>query len=349
VPLRDLALLPRLADGWTFLYVEHVRIDQEEHAIVLWDQAGRTPVPIAALSVLLLGPGTTVTHAAMLALAENGCAAVWCGDGVVRFYAAGLGETRRAGNLLAQARAWAEHDEHLRVVTRMYARRFEEPLDAGLTLQQIRGMEGVRVREVYARASREYGVPWHGRSYDPGRWGAADPVNRALSAANACLYGLCHAAIVATGFAPGLGFVHTGKALAFVYDIADLYKADTTIPAAFAAVAENTGDGLEARVRRRCRDVFRASRLLERIVPDIQAVLGLKEEAVAAYERQATSPDVTRLWNGDDDLPGGQNYAPTEEELELLAATRHLEPAPPNGATAPLEDDDADDFGDALR
>jgi len=141
-----------------------------------------------------------------------------------------------------------------------------------ITLQQLRGKEGIRVRQAYAAASQEHGVEWRGRSYNRGNWSAADPVNRALSAANSCLYGLCHAAILAAGYSPGLGFVHTGKQLSFVYDVADLYKARITIPVAFreaAASAEN----LEPRVRRACRDVFRAERLVERILPDIARAL----------------------------------------------------------------------------
>jgi len=104
----------------------------------------------------------------------------------------------------------------------MYAMRFPDPLDPGLTLQQIRGKEGMRVRAAYARASEETGVPWHGRAYQQGAWAAADPVNRALSAANSCLYGICHAAIESAGFSPAIGFVHTGRMLSFVYDVADL-------------------------------------------------------------------------------------------------------------------------------
>lgn len=187
-------------------------------------------------------------------------------------YAQGMGETRSARNLLLQARLWSDPVAHLEVVIRMYQMRFSEELTEGLTLQQIRGREGVRAREAYARASRETGIPWRGRSYRSDDWQSSDPVNRALSSANSCLYGVCHAAIVSLGYSPGLGFVHTGKMLSFVWDVADLYKADITIPLAFQVVADGTTN-LETRVRRACRDSFSQSRMLQRIAPDITYAL----------------------------------------------------------------------------
>jgi CRISPR-associated protein Cas1 len=281
VSLKDLHVLPRVRDSWSYLYVEHCRVDQEDKAIAVHDAQGKVPVPCASLSLLLLGPGTTITHAAVRTLAECGCLVGWSGEHGVRFYAVGTGETRSAANLIRQARLVSDPELRLKVVKNMYRMRFREPLDESLTLEQIRGKEGVRVREAYARASRETGVPWSARSYRRDRWETADPINRALSAANSCLYGLCHAAIVATGYSPGLGFVHTGKALSFVYDIADLYKTETTVPAAFQAVAEGT-HALETRVRKACREWFHRERLLPRIISDID--LALEIEAGATVE-----------------------------------------------------------------
>jgi CRISP-associated protein Cas1 len=316
--VTDLAQLPRVADGWTFLYTEKVRIERADYAIELRDKTSRVHVPTAALSVLMLGPGSTITHAAVLVLAESGCSVVWCGENAARFYASGLGETRRAHNLEAQAAAWASKTKHMEVVRRLYTMRFPERLPDGLTLEQIRGHEGVRVREAYAAIAQETGVGWSGRAYRRGDWGSADPVNRALSAANACLYGVCHAAIVATGFSPGLGFVHVGKQLSFVYDIADLYKVEVTVPAAFRAVSESV-DNIESRVRRTCRDLFHSSRLLERIVPDIQRAVGLAPEKarLVVHRGEEAQADVEEglgeapgtLWNEDGArTDGGRNF-----------------------------------------
>ena len=191
----------------------------------------------------------------------------------------------------------------------MYQMRFPEPLDPDLTLQQIRGKEGVRVREMYARTSEETGVAWSGRSYQRTEWFYADPVNRALSAANSCLYGICHAAILSAGYSPALGFIHTGKQLSFVYDVADLYKAELTIPAAFAAVAED-GPGLESRVRHKCRDLFHEQRLLARIVGDLQFVLNgdpNTEQADEASDDEFAADEAAPggLWDPDQGVVAG--------------------------------------------
>ena len=297
--MEDLHLLPQIRDRASSVYVEHARIDRHEKSIAVWDEQGFTPVPAAALAVLMLGPGTTVTQAAITTLADNNCLVIWCGEENVRFYAAGMGGTRSAYPVLRQARLATDPRLRLEVVKRMYRMRFQEAVDELLTVEQLRGMEGVRVREQYARISRETGVEWTGRTYDRTNWGAADPVNRALSCANSCLYGLCHAAILATGYSPALGFIHTGKQLSFVYDVADLYKVEMTIPLAFQIARENP-DNLERAVRHKCRDTFRETKLLQRVVPDIKKALGGKdadEEADFAPDADPALP--TELWTPD--------------------------------------------------
>jgi CRISPR-associated protein Cas1 len=310
----DLRTLPKVRDSLSYLYVEHCRIDQEAKAIALHDADGKTPVPCASLLLLMLGPGTSISHAAVRVLAESGCLICWVGEESVRFYAQGLGETRSARGLLRQAQLCSHPETRLEVVMRMYRMRFREPLSEGLTLEQIRGKEGIRVREAYARASRETGVPWSGRAYRRDGWQAADPVNRALSAANSCLYGVCHAAIVAAGYSPGLGFIYTGKMLSFVYDIADLYKPEITIPAAFQAAAEGA-EGVESRARYACRDLFREQRLLARIVPDIQTALRVGDEDESAFDWDAAAPGG--LWDPTGEVKaGGVNYADEEVSPE---------------------------------
>ncbi len=272
--MRDLRELPKLRDGLSYLYLEHGRVEQKYRSVEFVDEEGSlTLIPASALAVLMLGPGTTITHAAVKALADNGCLLVWTGQDGTRMYAQGSGETRKAYRLLRQAQLSSDPQERLLVIRRMYQMRFPEPLDPRISLQQIRGKEGLRVRQTYAQASQEYGVPWHGRNYQRKDWARTDPINRALSAANALLNGLCHAGIISGGYSPALGFIHTGKQLSFVYDIADLYKADITVPVAFRTVAESE-EKVEARVRQACRETFRERKLLGRILPDIERLLG---------------------------------------------------------------------------
>lgn len=317
--MDDLRQLPRFEDSLSYLYIEHARIEQHEKAIAVQDASGLTPVPAAALSLLMLGPGTAITHAAVKALADNNCTVAWVGDDGLRFYAAGTGGTRGSSGLLRQARLMSVPRLRLAVVMRMYRKRFSGGLDANLTLQQIRGMEGIRVREAYAKASKATGVPWTGRSYKRGDWAAADPVNRALSTGNACLYGLVQAAILSAGYSPALGFIHTGKQLSFVYDIADLYKVDLVVPTAFEVAAWQNVSA-EGQMRVACRQKFQDARLMQRILPDIAELFdrtGLPTTPDdPAWDAESSSPGA--LWDPDGAgvaeprVEGGVNYAPDD-------------------------------------
>jgi CRISPR-associated protein Cas1 len=301
--MQDLHELPKLRDSLSYVYLEHGKLERTQSAVEFFDaKGGRTLVPATALTVLMLGPGTSITHEAIKVLTSGGTLVMWCGEEGVRYYAQGLGETRRAYHLLKQAELASDPKKRMGVVLRMYRYRFDETLHPELSIEQIRGMEGARVREAYAAASRKYGVPWNGRNYDRTNWGNADPVNRALSTANACLNGLCHAAIVSGGYSPGLGFVHTGRQSSFVYDIADLYKTNLTVPLAFKLVAESTAQ-LETRVRYACRDAFREQRLLERILPDIHSLLGITANELALgadADNDQAKPEP--WWDPPDDL-----------------------------------------------
>jgi len=290
--IEDLHQLPKFRDAVSYVYVEHARVDQHERSIAFYDEEGMTPIPIAATAVLMLGPGTRVTHAAMVAIADNNALAVWVGEEGVRCYAHGMGGTRSSAALLRQAALVSDESARLAVVRRMYRMRFQQEPDAGLSIEQLRGMEGARVRDTYARFSRETGVEWTGRNYDRGDWKAADPVNRAFSAANSCLYGVCQAGILSLGYSPALGFIHTGKQLSFVYDVADLYKTEISIPIAFAVAEENPPE-LERAARLRCRDMFKEKKLLPRIAADLHLLLGGDEEEFAPDEDPALP---TALW-----------------------------------------------------
>lgn len=282
--------LPKLRDSLSYLYIEHAIIDRKQSAIEYVQKDGRVMVPIAALCVLMLGPGTSISHAAVKALAENGCTVNWVGEDATRFFAHGMGETHKSRHLLRQAELVCDPTMREKVVKNMYLYRFNELKD-DVSLQQLRGMEGARVKGLYARASQQYGVQWQRRNYNRGDWQDADPINRALSSANALINGICHAAIVSGGYSPALGFIHTGRLLSFVYDIADLYKAEISIPAAFQTVAESS-QNVERRTRISCREKIRETHLLKRILPDIDSLL---EMDVSSDDSFAEDP-ASELW-----------------------------------------------------
>ncbi len=281
---KDLHELPKVSDSLSYIYVEHAKIKQEGHSIAIFNKTGKTPVPCASLNILMLGPGTNITHTAIKNLVENDCMILWCGEEGVRLYAQGLGRTRSARNVIYQAFLSSIPAFRLIVAKKMYMKRFEEEIFFNASIRQLRGKEGARVRKVYYDNSKRTGVPWKGRSYNRGSWNVSDPINRAISAANSCLYGISHAAIVAMGYNPALGFIHTGKQLSFVYDIADLYKTKITIPLAFNIVKESTTQ-ISRRVRLACRQSFHEHRLLKRIVSDIKSILDIEDYLTASQKK----------------------------------------------------------------
>lgn len=275
IPLRPIPIKDRAA----MVFLEYGQLDVIDGAFVLVDQNGvRVQIPVAGLVCILLEPGTRVSHAAVVLAARVGCLLVWVGEAGVRLYAAGQPGGARADRLLHQARLALDEDLRLRVVRKMYEMRFGEAAPQKRSVEQLRGLEGVRVREMYKALAKSYGVTWKRRDYDPTNWQAGDVPNQCLSAANACLYGLAEAAILAAGYAPAIGFLHRGKPQSFVYDIADLFKFETVVPVAFRVAAkiergERGKDSPERQVRAACRDSFRKANLLERLIPSIEEVL----------------------------------------------------------------------------
>ena len=303
MPSRESSLrqLPFVRDSLSFLYVEHARIEQDASAIAIIDKQGRTPVPCASLLTLVLGPGTTVTHAAIKAMANNGCQVAWVGEGMTRFYAHGSGETMSSRNLLRQATCWGDPGLHLEVALRMYEMRFGERPKAASSMDSLRGQEGLRVRKAYETEARRHNVAWKGRFYEAQKWETMDTANRALSMANAHLYAVCRSAIVSMGYSTGLGFIHSGHILAFVHDIADMYKLRYIIPLAFAQASSGDED-LDHRVRRACRTVFVESDLVGRIAEDLSALFDIAE--VDTREKASIW-----LWDPEREaVPAGVNY-----------------------------------------
>ncbi|PWI05768.1 type I-E CRISPR-associated endonuclease Cas1 [Streptomyces sp. NWU339] len=301
-------MLPRIADSLSFLYLDIVRILQDDTGVcaeVTSERRGRETVylPTAALSCVLLGPGTSITARALATLARHGTTVLVTGSGGVRCYAGAQPDSLSTTWLEHQARAWADDTQRLTVATAMYEKRFgKKTVPPGTTLEQLRGMEGQRVKAQYRLLAQQYKIGRFRRAYDRAKWDSQDPVNLALSSANTCLYGIVHAATLALGCSPALGFVHSGNQQAFVYDIADLYKAEHTIPLAFSLHASTNP---EAEARRSFRDGLRLFRLLPRIVHDIQELLD------PHGDREAPDPEeqLVDLWDPiAGPLPGGANH-----------------------------------------
>lgn len=271
IPIKDRA---------SILFIERGQVDVQDGAFVVIDKKGiRMQIPVGGLACLMLEPGIRITHAAVALAARVGCLLVWVGEAGVRLYSAGQPGGARSDKLLYQAKLALDDKLRLKVVRAMYAMRFGEDAPLRRSIEQLRGLEGVRVKRMYQQFARQFGVKWRARRYDPGRFDAADLPNRCLSEATACLYGLSEAAILAAGYAPAIGFLHTGKPRSFVYDVADVFKFETVVPVAFrvAGLAQRGKEPYASdpvgETRRACRDSFRETGLLKRIIPAIEEML----------------------------------------------------------------------------
>ncbi|MFA6694698.1 MAG: type I-E CRISPR-associated endonuclease Cas1e [Bacillota bacterium] len=287
----DLQTLPQVKERLSFIYLERCIINRQDSAITVTDSRGTVHVPAATMSVFILGPGCNVTHRAMELIGNVGASVVWVGERGVRYYAHGRPLTHSSQLLMRQAELVTNVRKRIMVARKMYQMRFPNEDVSGLSMQQLRGREGARIRSVYRNLSKATGVKWDKRTYDADDFESSDPVNKALSAANACLYGVVHSVIVALGCSPGLGFIHTGHERSFVYDIADLYKAQITIPIAFQVASEETDD-IGRVTRHRVRDAFFNGRILEAIVRDIRSLLLLDTEVL-----ESPAIDVVNLWD----------------------------------------------------
>jgi CRISPR-associated protein Cas1 len=301
-PLRPLAI----KDRSSIVFLEYGQVDVRDGAFVLLDREGaRMQIPVGGLACLMLEPGVSITHAAVSLAARVGCLIVWVGEAGVRLYAAGQPGGARADRLLYQAKLALDDDARLKVVREMFRIRFGEEAPSRRSVDQLRGIEGARVRESYKLIAESYGVQWRGRGYDPSDWDTSDTPNKCLSAATACLYGVTEAAILAAGYAPAIGFLHRGKPLSFVYDIADVFKFESVVPAAFRiagriAKGQHQHDPPERAVRIECRDMFRKTNLLERIIPTIADILkagGLEQPRDAP---EGMPPAIQEETTGDD-------------------------------------------------
>lgn len=291
---NDFRELPKVRDSYSFLYLEYGRVEQTKTGVEFSNKKGNIAIPAANLSALMLGPGTTITHRALQNLVNSGCLIIWNGQEGVRYYAHSTGETHKAYKIQKQAELASYPELRKKVAIRMFQFRFKQKLSEKLSFGRIQGIEGKRVKKEYARIAKQYGVPWQGRNYDRFDWDAGDDANRALSTASSCLNGICHSAIVAAGYSPALGFIHQGRQMSFVYDIADLYKCKIVVPLAFAAVADGVHN-LETEVRRRCRQAFKNFKFLGRIIPDIDKILSIDDDLPEGFDPD-DDPAMPATW-----------------------------------------------------
>lgn len=269
--------LPQIKNRYPFLYLERGRLEIDDSSVKWIDcENNVVRLPIATLNCLLLGPGTSVTHEAIKVMAAANCMVCWTGEDTMLFYAVGLTPTADTRNFRRQMALAANENKAVEVARRMFARRFPAAELAGKTLKEMIGMEGYRVRDLYAQKAEQYQVGWKGREFVPGKFEVSDLTNQVLTATNAALYGILAAAVHGLGYSPHIGFIHSGSPLPFVYDLADLYKEHLCIDLAFAQTLKMAGRYNKFKVAEAFRHRVIEMDLLACISSDIEEMLGGK-------------------------------------------------------------------------
>lgn len=273
LPLKPIPI----KDRNSMIFIGKGQIDVKDGAFVVIDKNGeRLHIPVGSVVCIMLEPGTRVSHSAVKLAATTGTLLIWVGEAGVRLYSVGQPGGARSDHLLYQAKLALDENLRLKVVRKMFELRFGEPAPVRRSVDQLRGIEGSRVRKTYQILAKQYNVEWHGRRYDPKDWKKGDIINQCISTATSCLYGITEAAILAAGYAPAIGFIHTGKPLSFVYDIADVLKFDSVVPLAFKIAAKKTF-APDKDVRLACREQFRKDKILKKLIPLINDVLAAGE------------------------------------------------------------------------
>ena len=253
-----------LAGRVSALFLERGRLEARGHALVFVEKDGLTEIPSALAAVLFLEPGTSVTHQAVMLCADSGTLLVWVGEAGIRVYSAGLPGGAVGAHLIQQARVVSDPLLRLKAARAIFSMMFDEPAPKVRDIDQLRGHEGIRVRNIYSDLAKRFQVSWEGRQHDGGQ-----PIDIAIGTATSMLYGVTEAAIFALGYSPSLGLIHTGDRRSFVFDVADTVKFKTVVPEALSIVASGEPDIRNA-TRRRCRDLFRSHQTIASIALNIE-------------------------------------------------------------------------------
>lgn len=275
----QLSNIPMLRDRYPFLYFERGRMEIDDSSIKWISADGKHfRIPAAVISTILLGPGTSITHEAVKILASLNATVCWVGEDSLIFYAVGQAPTANTYNLKKQLALASDPEKSLGIARKMFASRFPDADLRGKSLKELMTMEGQRVKAIYLELSEKYRVGWKGRAYVPGEFQLSDTTNRIITSANAALYALCSSVLYSLGFDPRIGFIHSGSPLPFVYDIADLYKAELVFDLAFSLTAKLGGDYDRFCILEAFKNRLLETDFMGRCPKDVLNILGIKSK-----------------------------------------------------------------------
>ena len=239
--------------------------------------AGNYAIPYQSISMICLGPGSSLTHDALRITALHGTSIVATGDGGVKFYSAP--PIGRAKSFVARRHAelWADKKGRIDIARKMYALRFGKILPHK-DIEVLRGIEGGRVKESYKILATKHGIVWKGRVYDRNNPEDADIPNQAINHASTFVESAAEIAVSATGALHALGFIHEDASTAFVLDIADLFRESITIPIAFASASKAGVTNLEREIRYFTASEFRRKKVIPSMIDAINKLIGLNND-----------------------------------------------------------------------
>jgi CRISPR-associated protein Cas1 len=273
------------ADRYGLLYLEYGRLSVEDGTLRFVAaksdsfDAGEYAIPYQAVSMVLLGPGTSLTQDVLRLCARHGALIAAVGEGGVKSYTAPPMGQGRSDVARRHAERWADQKARLDAARRLYAWRFGRVLPHR-DIETLRGIEGARMRESYRLVAQRFGIDWEGRRYDRSNPNAADVPNQAINHAATFVEAAADIAVAAVGALPPLGFIHEDSSNAFTLDIADLWRVDLTLPLAFGAARaylDGKTDNLEREVRRRAAKLFRQEKLIPRTIDRIKELFDVDD------------------------------------------------------------------------
>lgn len=247
----------------SYLFLEKGILRVDGHCLLLCQAESAIEIPGSMVSCLMLEPGVSLTHEAMKLCGENGTLVMWVGDGGTRFYGSAHAHQDPA-RVLHQAMIHSNQLERISAASRLYGLMFEEPMPPSFTIEKLRGLEGSRVKVIYLDLAKKHGVTWQGRE-------EKSQLNTSIGFATSCLYALCEVAILAAGYHPGIGVVHSGNPRSLVFDLADTVKFQSVVPLAFEIAASHPSN-LNMAVRHACRDLFARERLFEQLLEHLTTI-----------------------------------------------------------------------------
>ncbi|WP_240096618.1 type I-E CRISPR-associated endonuclease Cas1e [Thermomonas flagellata] len=273
------------ADRHGLLWLEYGRLSVEDGTLRFVAaksetlDAGDYAIPYQAVSMILLGPGTSLTQDVLRLCARHGTLIAAVGEGGVKSYTAPPMGQGRSDVARRHAERWADAKLRLDTARRLYAWRFGRVLPHR-DIETLRGIEGARMKESYKLVAQRFGIPWQGRRYDRDNPNSADPANQAINHAATFVEAAADIAVAAVGALPPLGFIHEDSSNAFTLDVADLYRVDITLPLAFGAVralADGKAAHLEREVRQRAARLFRQEKLIPRMIDRIKELFDVDD------------------------------------------------------------------------